>query len=163
MIVSDACTLILLAKSMLLKTYTQNLTGKIRIPNAVYVEATKGKQTEDAKLIEGYIKKNDIIVQTVRDSKKAEKLYLDFSIGKGEAEAICLCLEEKGVLITDDRKAIQLCKLFEIEFTTALNILVALYKKQKIKREEATAMLEQLALHGRYSQPLLIQARGEII
>ena len=163
MIVSDSCTLILLAKSMLLHIYTRNLSEKICIPNAVYVEATKGKQTEDAKLIEEYIKKNNIIIQPVNDTKKVEKLYLDFSIGKGEAEAICLCLEERGVLITDDRKAIQLCKLFEIEFTTALNILVALYKKQKIKQDEAKAMIGQLAIHGRYSQTLLIQAQGEII
>ena len=61
----------------------------------------------------------------VKNRRLVAKLQADFSLGRGEAEAIALALNEKAeVLGIDDKSGINACKLLGIAFTTAVGILI---------------------------------------
>lgn len=162
MVVADSSTLILLARAGLLHLYVEHLKEKIEIPKAVYDEVTKKKDTEDTKIIEEYIARKDISVLYIDEAQQSERFQQDFAIGKGEAEAITHCIKKKGILLTDDRKAIQLCHLFHISFTTALNIIPKMYTKRKITKEQAQEYIASLQKYGRYSQSFIKKAKEEI-
>ena len=70
---------------------------------------------------------------------------MDFSLGKGEAEAIALALTEKAQLLgIDDKNGINACKLLGLAFTTAMGILVRGWEKGMLNRPDALARLELL-------------------
>lgn len=57
----------------------------------------------------------------VKDRRPVAKLQVDFSLGRGEAEAIALTLSETAqVLGIDEKNGINACKLLGVAFTTAL-------------------------------------------
>ena len=162
MIVSDSSTLILLAKISILDTFLNNIKLKVVVPKKVYLECVSKDGTFDAKLIEQRAKEGKIIIKEINQHKIYSKLIQDFGIGQGEAEAITLCIEEKNKLLTDDKKAINICKIFHMDFTTAPNILVSLYKKNKISKEIAELSVKKLQLYGRYSQEIMQKIKEEI-
>jgi predicted nucleic acid-binding protein len=87
----------------------------------------------------------------------------DFGLGKGEAEAIALCLQEKAQLVaTDDKNGINACKLLGIAFTTAPAILIRCREKNLISRSEAFAKLSFLGLYGRYQNSIIEDARQRL-
>ena len=162
MIVSDSSTLILLAKVSILDTFINNIKLKVIIPKKVHLECIIKDDRFDAKLIEERVKEGKIKVKEIKQQNLCLKLMQDFGIGAGEAEAITLCIEEKKSLITDDKKAINICKIFHIGFTTAPNILVNLYKKEIITKEKAELSIKKLQLYGRYSQEIIQRIMEEI-
>src|SRR3989344_2599222 len=107
-IISDASTLILLQKIMLIDRLVGNF-GFI-IPREVYNEAViKGKQvkSKDAYLIENKINEGKIKIKNVEDKRKINQIANEFGLAKGETEAIALFLQENAcILATDDHKAI---------------------------------------------------------
>ena len=104
-----------------------------------------------------------IRVITVKNSKLVAKLQVDFSLGKGEAEAIVLALTRKAQLLgIDDKNGINACKLLGIPFTTAVGILVGSREKGLIARSDALAKLETLANYGRYKKSIIENARREL-
>ncbi len=157
-VVSDTSTLILISKITLLDTLLQHV--KVIIPIMVLDEACATQIYADAKLISQRVEEGKIQVKIIKNKMLAGKLAVDFNLGKGEAEAAALSLEEGLPLITDDKKAMGLCKVFHIEFTTALNLLVALYKSGYLSKEEAMIKFEKLALFGRYAQNIVKKSRG---
>ena len=66
-----------------------------------------------------------------------------------------MALEKKDILLTDDKKAINTCKIFNIKFITALNILIGMYKNKKINKEELNFMFKKIVYYGRYSENLI--------
>jgi predicted nucleic acid-binding protein len=79
----------------------------IIIPSAVKEEAIIAKDIyKDAKVVSDFIKSGDL---NVAQANIPEMTFLnDYNLGKGEREAIRLCLEKKdkiNYLITDDRLA----------------------------------------------------------
>ena len=73
----------------------------------------------------------------------------------GEAEALALALEKHAhVVATDDRNAMQACKLLRLRFTTAIGSLIDV-----TAADEARRYLERLALDGRYHRMILEDAR----
>ncbi len=155
MVVFDSSSLILLAKIGVLEKLVSNLKGKAIISDKAYRESTSKKEAFDAKLIEGLIEEKHIAKQRVRDFNLRLRVRNDFNCGEGEAEAIALCLESGASLITDDKKAINACKLLKIRFTTAGNLLISLYKNGLITKMEAEACLKKLERFGRYSSEIL--------
>ena len=83
-------------------------------------------------------------------------------MGKGEAESIVFALEEKTILLTDDKKAINICKIFNIKFTTAMNILVKLYQEKKIDKIRAEAIFKKLKKFGRYSNEIIEKVEEDL-
>lgn len=159
MIVSNASTIILLAKVSLLRKFLEEY-GQIHIPPEVFKEVTGG-ETFDAKLLKTEIQKNRIRVQNM--SLDTKTLRKEFRLHRGEAQSYALFQELKArVLLTDDGELIKLCRLFEIPFVNALALVTRLLEKNVISKKEACEYLKMLYIRGRYSEEVYEYFRGEV-
>jgi predicted nucleic acid-binding protein len=158
MFVFDASTLILTAKIELLHLFLDDIGIEVAIPKAVEQECC-GARTLDALVIRKALDDSKIKVRKVRDGELIAKLVSDFSMGRGEAEAIALALEEKARIVgIDDKIGINACKLLGLPFTTAIGLLVRSRQKGLIGDDDASARLAALARHGRYRKSILDDA-----
>src|SRR5580704_1609588 len=97
---------------------------------------------------------------TVKNHRAVAKLQADFCLGKGEAEAIALALNEKAQLLgIDDKNGINACKLLGIAFTSGVGILMRSRGKGLLEKPEALAKLALLAKHARYKDSIIEDAR----
>ena len=161
MIVLDASTAILLAKSELLDAFVEAVRQPVVMPKEVERECYGRPGTLDAHLIARAITEKRIAVRVVRQQKQYQKLRSDFPLGRGEAEAVTLALASEGALVaTDDRQAINACKLLKIPFITALTVLVRMREKGLLSTEEANSKLEMLARYGRYRSARSMRPTG---
>jgi uncharacterized protein len=89
-------------------------------------------------MIQRALDESRIKTVTVKNRRLVAKLQTDFSLGKGEAEAIALALNEKAQLLgIDDKNGINACKLLGIPFTTAVGILIRSREKGLVEESEA--------------------------
>ena len=156
----DSSTLILMAKSGLLDLVIKN--KKLMITGKVKEESITAKDSFDSKLIDQRVKEKAIKISYIKNIKFYDKMIEQFNLGKGEAEAITLAFEKNGILLSDDKKAINACKILNIRFTTALNILVEFYKNKTIDKEKAEIILKKLKEYGRYSNELIKKVEEDI-
>jgi len=160
MIVFDASTLILLAKIELLSPFLAGVEAPVAIPAEVERECCGVKKTLDALMIEKALEDSRIQVVAVRNHKLVARLQADFSLGKGEAEALALAIKEKAELLgVDDKNGINAARLLGIPFTTAMGILVRSCEKSLLDPSDALAKLTALAGHGRYKHSIVEDAR----
>jgi predicted nucleic acid-binding protein len=90
-------------------------------------------------------------------------LQAGFSLGRGEAEAIALALNEKAeVLAIGDKNGINACKLLGVAFTTAVGILIRGRERGSLEESEALEKLSSLAKHGRYKDSIIEDARRKL-
>lgn len=158
MIVFDSSTLVLIAKTELLDIFLNDYKGLIAITNEIEKESTI-KGTFDALLIKKRIEEGKIKIKTVKN-QEANKFMQDFNINAGEAEAIALAMNNKGALLaTDDKKAINACKLLGIQFTTAIDILLRAHEKKLLSKERAETKLNELSKYGRYREDIINDAK----
>lgn len=163
MFVLDASTLILIAKIELLDLFLNEIGIEVAIPKAVEVECCGGQKALDALMIRKALDESRIKAISVRNRKLIAKLEQDFSMGRGESEAIALALQEKAQIVgIDDRQGINACKLTGVRFTTAIAILVRSREKGLIEREDALAKLSALGKHGRYRSAILDDAKQRL-
>jgi predicted nucleic acid-binding protein len=159
MIVFDSSSLILIAKIDLLDTFLDHIGMEVFIPQAVEDECCGRMKSLDALVIRKALDESRIKVGIVRNRKLLTKLEEDFSIGRGESEAIALALDRKALLLgIDDKNGINACKLVGMPFTTAIGILVRSRQRGLIGRSEALVKLTALAKHGRYRNSILEDA-----
>ena len=104
MLVFDASTLILIAKIEILDLFLASIELEIALPAEVARECCGVKKTLDALMIQKEIDEARIKVKVVKDKKLVTKLQTDFSLGRGEAEALALALKEKAQLVGIDDK-----------------------------------------------------------
>jgi predicted nucleic acid-binding protein len=149
-IISDSCSLILLEKSKVLSDFL-NLNN-IFIPREVYNETIiQGLKLgyKDAKNIQKYVVLKKIII---KDVKKLTNIKLN----KGEKEAISLYLEiNADFLFTDDKKAINICKLKKIKYVTTPEIIYNLYLLKKISKSKILSSLEIISREGFYKSEII--------
>ena len=161
-IVFDSSTLILMAKKELLDMFLDGFEGAVAVPEAVLKE-TCVKESFDALLIEKRVEEEKIKVHEVEKKDHLKKLIEDFRLGIGEAEAIMSYIERGSkVLATDDKNAINACKVLRIRFTTAINILIRLYERELIEREKALKKLDNLKIVGRYKEEIIEDAKRRV-
>ena len=160
--IADSSSLILLAKISVLDRLLSHLKEPVTITPAISNECTAKEGTMDAQLIQRIFKEGRILKRTLRESRLSRNLEKDFNLGSGEAEAIQLCLEQKQGLITDDKRAIQTCRILKIPFTTALNLVLQLHNRRKLDRQEAETYVNKLKSFGRYSTELINKAKEEL-
>jgi predicted nucleic acid-binding protein len=161
-IILDASTIILLAKIDLLEAFVLNFSDKVLIPEKVREEVLV-KKSEETLFIERLIKAKKIEVKKVKREKLIKRLLNDFNIDLGEAEAIILALENKiSIIATDDRNAIRACKFLNINFTTAIAILVRIFENNLIDKEEALIKFNKLRLIGRYRKEIIEDVRKHL-
>jgi predicted nucleic acid-binding protein len=80
----------------------------------------------------------------------------------GERDAIALTIElSERYTFCDDKKAINACKVWGLKFITALDILLAMYKRGVILKGEANTYLDKLEEFGWYDRKLIERVRGE--
>jgi len=162
MIVFDASTLILLAKTDVLDLFLFDYKGQVFIPEKVREEVLQ-KDSEETPQIARFIADEKIKVLKVDDRKLPQKLIDDFNIDSGEAEAIALALHKKtAVVATDDRNAIRACKLLRVDFITAISMLIRAVEKRLLSKSEAVLKLERLETIGRYKKSIIADARRQI-
>ena len=163
MLIFDSSTLILLAKIELLDLFLGGTSMKVAIPWEVEAECCSAKKTLDSFVIQRAIEESRISVIHVKDRKVIAKLELDFSLGRGEAEAVALAVAQKARLIgIDDKNGINACKFLGIPFVTAINVLLVSRERELLSRQEALARVEQLARYGRYKKAILDDARARL-
>ena len=163
MIVLDASTLILLAKADLLERFLEASGMEAVVPREVAREACEVKQSFDALLIRNLIGAKKIRVEALKDRALFEKLRRELRLGAGEAEAIALAAAKEARLVaTDDRNAINACKLAGIPFASAVAILVRMVEKRSLGKEEALRGLAILEREGRYRKSIIREARSRL-
>jgi predicted nucleic acid-binding protein len=161
MVVLDASTAILLAKVELLDAFLRDVGQTVIMPKQVQEECC-GRDSLDARLIMRSIAEKRITVKTVERRGAFPQLVGDFGLGRGEAAAIALALFRKSLVATDDKRAINACKVLKIPFTTAISVLTRMYEKGLIQRHEALEKLEALAVYGRYKNEIIAAARVDL-
>ncbi len=163
MIVLDASTLILVAKIEALELFLGRVNLEVGIPAEVEKECCASKKSLDALMIRKALDESRIRVLEIKNRKFITRLRGDFGLGRGEAEAIALALEEKAQIVgIDDKNGINACKLLGIPFTTAIGILVRMREKGLLPVSEALAKLAALATYGRYKQSIMEDARRKL-
>lgn len=157
MVVFDASTLILLARSGLLDIFLDDFRGEALVPAAVQAECAADPIRPDGILIRKRIEEGRLEVERVKAPRSVARLREDFRLGQGEAEAVALALEKgsTAVVATDDRNAIRACKVLRVGFVTALGILTRATEKGLLRTESAASVLSQLATLGRYRTELV--------
>jgi len=163
MVVFDASTLILLAKIELLDLLLADLDVPVAIPDEVARESCGSKKGLDALIIQRALDESRIKAIAVKDRRLAAKLEADFSLGKGEAEAIALAVKKKAALVgIDDKNGINACKLLGLSFTTAVGFLVRSRENGLLEQPEALEKLARLARYGRYKDSIIEDARMKL-
>lgn len=163
MIVFDSSTLILLTRADLLERFMGSLNEPIVIPKTVERESCREKESVDALVIQRAIREKKIRVKALKAPKLAQKICKDFSLGHGETEAIVLAYSEKAKLLaTDDRRDILACRLLKIPYTTAIDILVRMFQKDLLDKDEAQVKLDALERYGRYKRGILLDAKSKL-
>ena len=162
MIVLDASTTILLAKAELLDAFIRDVRQTVIMPKEVREECC-GRDSLDARLIGHAVEEKRIAVKAVERRSALQQLIKDFGLGRGEAAAIALATTAKNALVaTDDKRAINACKVLKIPFTSAMSVLTRMCDKGLVSRQEAFEKLEILARYGRYKQEIIAAARAEL-
>ena len=163
MIIFDSSTLILLARTDLLGKFIGALNEPFVVPKAVQRECCEEKGSVDALFIQRMIQEKRIRVKALKATKLYQKFCKDFGFGRGETEAITLAYSEQAKLLaTDDKQAILACRLLKIPYTTAIDILIRMYQKGVVKKEEAQLKLDALARYGRYKPAILLDAKSRL-
>src|SRR5208283_5496813 len=160
MIIFVASTLILIAKAELLDLFLATVSLPVAVPGEVEKECCGSKKTLDAVIIQRALDESRIKTVVVRNRRLVAKLQTDFSLGRGEAEAIALALDEKAQIVgIDDKNGIDACKVLGIAFTTAVGILIRSREKGLLEKPDAIAKLAMLANYGRYKHSIIEDAR----
>jgi predicted nucleic acid-binding protein len=137
-------------KSKILSIFLK--TNSVIIPRAVYNETVVSGIKEgylDAKKINTYILSKQI---NIKDVKK----LISVNINKGEREAISLYLEiNADLLFTDDKKAINVCKLKNINYATTPEIIYKLYTLKKITKNKILFSMDVLSKEGFYKPEII--------
>lgn len=163
MIVFDASTLILLAKAEVLETFLAKSKMEAVVPREVAREACEVKQSLDALVIQRLIHEKKIMVEPLKERALCERIRRELGLGAGEAEAIALAIVKNAQLVaTDDRNAINACKLVKVPFTSALGILVRMYENGVLDQAGALLKLAILEREGRYRKSLISAVRSRL-
>ena len=163
MFVFDASTLILTTKIELLHLFLNDIGMEVVIPRAVEQECCDESKALDALVIRKALDDGKIKLRKARNGKLVAKLISDFTMGRGEAEAIALALEEKARIVgIDDKCGIDACKLLGLPFTTAAGLLVRSRQKNLISKDDARIKLAALSRYGRYRKSILDEALRQL-
>lgn len=146
-IVSNTSPLIAFLKKNEL-TILKELFNEILIPKAVYKEITETSRNfnKEKEIFENEIKNNWIKIKEIKSLK-----FPKLNLGKGETEAINLCLETNSpLLLIDDKRGRNVAKSFKIEILGILGIFALMYKKNLKEKQYLIDNLDLLLKSGFY-------------
>ncbi len=155
--VSNASPLIHLAKLGKLG-YMKSVFASILIPPAVRAETISAGRSEgysDAIILEkleaeGWLKTGQL-------SQQSKKLAVELSdaIGRGEAEAIALAVQQADRLFMDDLKGRLTAKFYRIDTTSTLAIILELLKAKAITWTEYQRNIKTYGSQGWISSDVI--------
>jgi len=146
-IVSNTSPLIAFLKKNEL-TILKELFNEILIPKAVYKEISETSRNfnKEKEIFENEIKNNWIKIKEIKSLK-----FPKLNLGKGETEAINLCLETNSpLLLIDDKRGRNVAKSFKIEILGILGIFALMYKKNLKEKQYLIDNLDLLLKSGFY-------------
>jgi len=158
----DSDVVIKMTKTSLKEAVTSAFT--VCLPPEVHVECVEqGKQGghPDALRVEENIKRRRIHVRGTRKTGAAETIVRNLSLKGGEADLVRL--HASGgveVVVSDDRRFLNVLQTLRIPFATSSSLIVALAKRDRIERGEALGYLEKLAEY--ISEEQYAEARAAI-
>lgn len=140
----------------------------VLLPTEVEVECVEqGKQGghADALRVEENIERGRIQVRDTRRSGRAETIAKGLSLKSGEAGLVRLHASGGvDVVVSDDRRFLNVLQTLEIPFATSSSLIVALARRDRLKRGEALVYLQKLAEYiseEQYAEAkAAIEARG---
>ena len=152
MLVSNSSTIILIAKATLLSKFLDAVKN-VTITDVVYEEILKKDSFENL-VIKKEVERDRIKVEPIEEKFYANTLK-QFKIDQGEASAFALCINRKcRAILTDDKELIKLCKIEGVKFISSMAIVVILFRKKVINKNEALEKIEKLQGYGRYSNDI---------
>lgn len=153
-IISDASSLILLAKVNMLETFVNR--NDVSTSKVVYEEVVKGKEKgrEDSMLVERLVQEDKLKLKAPSKSVK-NKIENLFNLKKGELEVVSLAYKTKHTILTDDKKCINAAKALGIDFITSPDVVTTLHKKGAINKEKAIECIDKLEEYGWYTRDLI--------
>lgn len=155
-VIIDASTLILLAKTTIVKLCFDEYVCKTT--ETVVKEVLVDPEREDAKMI-AHMLKHMGTPEVVHVQTQLDK---ELNLGRGEAECLELAAREHAILASDDAKAIKAGKWKGIPFLTAIHFLLLLFEKKKITPEEGIEKIKNLQKYGRYNALVIDHALHRI-
>ncbi len=140
----DADSLIKLTKSHFKEILVENY--EIVIPQEVKIETVdQAREYPDSQIIEQNINQEKIKVLKVELTKETEVEIKHFGLLNGEMGVYALTKSiEYDFVSTDDRKVFTLLSSLGCKVLPPAYIIVYLYKKAKIKRDDAITALNRL-------------------
>lgn len=153
MLVSNTSTLVLLAKIGCLEDFIE-ISPPLEIPSQVKKEALFDKDSYYARLIQKLIEEEKIKIVPVNNAF-TYKIRSQFRLDEGEAAAYALFNSKRHrAILTDDGELIKLCRLEKVPFICAMAIVIILFEKKKLSKEDAINKLEDLHTIGGYSKQI---------
>jgi len=110
------------------------------------VQQGKAGGFPDALRVEENIEKGVLTVRKPKRSRRTEAIVRDLRLSGGEADV--LRLHQSGgidLVVSDDRRFLQILEALEIRYTTPGPLIAALSRAGKMPRKEAIEYLEKLA------------------
>ena len=153
-IVSDATSLILLAKVGLLEAFVTR--NAVVTPPTVYEEVAKGKDKGrlDALLVERLVDEKKLGI-SVPDNETKARLEKLFNVHGGELEVLAIAVTTKKTIVTDDKKCFNVAKALKLNFITTLDVVITLYRKGAISKQSALQCVENLDGYGWYAKDVI--------
>ena len=153
MFASNTSTLVLLAKIGCLEHFIE-ISPIIWIPGQVKREALFDQDSYYARLIQKLIDSKKIIIAPIKTAKIAH-IMSQFRLDEGESATYALFNDKRHkAILTDDGEFIKLCKLEKIPFMCAMAVVIRLFEKKKISKDDALGKLENLHKIGRYTKEI---------
>lgn len=145
-VISDTSPLITLLKINRLDLL-KKIFKEVEVPEAVYKELITKKYNKEAKQIK---EANFIKIKKV-DKKKTDSIIKEYSLDKGESEAIVLALNYKEcLLIVDEIKARNIAIKIGLKIMGSIGILMYSFEKGFINKEEIISYIEICKVNNRY-------------
>ena len=135
------------------------------ISRGVYNETVvrgKKKSIKDSLIIEKLVIDGNIAVKEAPSDEKL-RLKRSFGIIHGENETIGIAIKEGcKFVITDDKKAIVVCKILDIPFMIALDVVIDLYMNKRISYNKAIRSFIRIRDYGWLSEKIIKNRFGKL-
>ena len=140
MIISNTSPLIHLAKVGKLDLL-KRLFKTVEIPPSVYNEVIKHPKNTETIIIkkavdEGWLRIRRIILK--------EPLKKFSTVAQAELEVIALAIKGRKTAIIDDKTAVQIANIFDVEVNGTLFVILKAVKQKLLKKEEAIKIVNQM-------------------
>lgn len=157
----DACSIILLAKASVLEKTTEKF--KLETTEEVCNEVMKGKTKmfQDALLFERLHSEKKFSIINV-DLGLKNKIKKDFNMGAGEASIIAEGIQNKQIIVTDNRQGRKAAQINDLQLVGSIEIIVNLYQKKSINKDKANGALNILKKEGWFEPYLIDKAKEDI-